>query len=191
MHQFDTQEYINNLQSILSEYDWQPVDILADKIFDAWMSGSQVFLCGNGGSAANAIHLANDLIYGVSKSDGIGVRVHALTSNQAVMTCLANDISYDDVFSQQLKVLGNKGDILIIFSGSGNSPNIVKAAEVAKEMGIFSSAVLGYKGGKCKSVVDLPIHFNIDDMQISEDCQQITGHILMRNLSARKISEEE
>lgn len=185
LNKFSVKEYVQNLSGLLSEYDWSSVEALADRIHQAWKAGSQVFLCGNGGSAANAIHLANDLIYGVSKSDGIGLRVHALSSNPAVLTCLANDISYDDIYSQQLKVLGNKDDILILFSGSGNSPNILKAAQTAKTMGIYTSAFLGYSGGQCKSMVDLPIHFEIHDMQISEDCQQIAGHIIMRMLSDR------
>jgi len=184
-NKFNIREYIHNLSELVNQYDWRSLEILTEKIHENWNSGAQVFLCGNGGSAANAIHLANDLIYAVSKKDGMGLRVNALCANQAVMTCLANDISYDEIYSQQLKVLGNKGDILIVFSGSGNSPNIIKAVETAKSMGIFTSAFLGYSGGKCKAMVDLPVHFEINDMQIAEDCQQIAGHIIMRILGSR------
>ena len=102
------------------------------------------------------------------------------------MTCLANDEGYEQVFSLQLAVLAQKGDVLIAFSGSGNSPNIVKALEEAKTIGMTSYAVLGYSGGKAKALADVPIHVAIDDMQISEDAQTIIGHMLMQWLSAQR-----
>jgi D-sedoheptulose 7-phosphate isomerase len=103
-----------------------------------------------------------------------------------VITCLANDEGYDQVFSLQLAVLARKGDVLIALSGSGNSPNIVRALEKARAIGMTSYAVLGYSGGKAKSLADIPIHFQIDDMQISEDAQTIVGHMLMQWLYAQR-----
>ena len=176
-------DYNQLLAKTLEETNYETVAVLAKRLQSNWKSGNQVFLCGNGGSAANAIHLANDLIYGVDKKKGIGLRVNALPSNQAVNTCLANDEGYDSIFSLQLKVLGNQGDTLIVFSGSGNSPNIVKAIETAKEMGIESYAVLGFSGGKAKELADHVLHYAINNMQIAEDLQQIVGHMLMRWLS--------
>ena len=175
-------EYADRLQNIMENYSWDNVEKLAERMDEAWKNNQQIFLCGNGGSAGNAIHLANDFIYGVAKGKGPGMRIHALPANQAVMTCLANDESYAEVFSQQLAALGNSGDILIVLSGSGNSPNVVRALEKAKEMGMYTSAILGYSGGKCLELADLPIHFAIDDMQISEDLQQIVGHMIMRKI---------
>ena len=101
---------------------------------DCWTKRRQVFLCGNGGSAGNAIHLANDLLYGVAKKSGGGLRVHALAANPAVITCLANDIGYEEIYAEQLAVHGQPGDLLIALSGSGNSPNIVKAVARAKAL---------------------------------------------------------
>lgn len=176
--------YAARLQSILQTYDWTPVEKLAKALQEAWKNKNHVYICGNGGSAGNAIHLANDYLYGISKSDGIGLKVTALPANSAVLTCLANDISYADIYSQQLSVLGNKNDILIVFSGSGNSPNIVKALERGKELGMKTFAVLGYKGGKCLELAEVPIHFQVMDMQISEDLQLIVGHMLMQWLCA-------
>ena len=117
------------------------------------------FSAGNGGSGGNANHLANDFLYALSKTPGSGLRVHSLSANPSVITCLANDEGYDQVFSLQLAVLARKGDVLIAFSGSGNSPNIVKALEEAKTIGMTSYAVLGYSGGKAKALADVPIHF--------------------------------
>lgn len=109
----------------MAYFDWSPVEKLARAMRFAWKDGRHLYICGNGGSAANAIHLANDYLYGISKEDGFGMRVTALTANPSVLTCLANDIAYDQIFSAQLKVLANPGDLLLVLSGSGNSPNIV------------------------------------------------------------------
>ena len=140
----------------------------------------QVFICGNGGSAGNAIHLANDFIYGIAKRPGGGLRVNALAANPAIITCLANDIGYESVYSEHLSVMANPHDVLIVLSGSGNSPNIVAALEQARAMNVKSYAILGFSGGRCKQLADIPIHFPIDDMQVSEDLQLIVGHMIMQ-----------
>ena len=178
--------YQDTLIAALRAHDWSDVGKLADTLTRSWAEGRQVFLCGNGGSAANAIHLANDLLYGVDKPAGRGLRVTALSANPAVMTCLANDVSYADVFSQQLAVLARAGDVLIVLSGSGNSPNIVRALEKARELAMTSFAILGYSGGKSLALADHPIHFSVDDMQVAEDLQMIVGHMVMQSLHARR-----
>jgi len=106
--------------------------------------------------------------------------VHALPANTAVLTCLANDEGYDSIFSLQLAVQARAGDLLIALSGSGNSPNILKALEQAKKMQVRTFAVLGYSGGKAKAMADVPIHFAVDDMQIAEDMQLVVGHMIMQ-----------
>lgn len=180
------QDYSRRLGALLADFDWSPVGELADDLLECCKNGNQVFIAGNGGSAGNAIHLANDFLYGVSKTAGKGLRVTALPANAAVLTCLANDEGYDQIFSLQLGILANPGDVLIVFSGSGNSPNILAALNEAKSMGVKSYAVLGYSGGKAKDLADVPIHFAIDDMQISEDTQLIIGHMLMQWLYANR-----
>ena len=177
-------DYSGRLQKVLQGVSWQNVEYLAHELLECWKTGRQLFLCGNGGSAGNAIHLANDFLYGVSKTCGSGLRVTALPANASVLTCLGNDCGYDQIFSMQLAVQARKGDVLIALSGSGNSPNIVKALEQAKAMGVKSYAILGYSGGKAKNLADVAIHFAVDDMQISEDMQLIIGHMLMQWLYA-------
>jgi D-sedoheptulose 7-phosphate isomerase len=172
--------YSKKLQEVLQKSDWSPIEELANDIQNCWNDGRRLFLCGNGGSAGNAIHLANDFIYGIAKKTGGGLRAISLSDNTAVITCLANDIGYDHIYSEQLAVQAEKGDLLIALSGSGNSPNILRAVEQAKKMQVKSFAVLGYSGGKCKEIVDVPIHFPINDMQIAEDLQIIVGHMLMQ-----------
>ena len=178
--------YQETLISALRAHEWSDVGKLASVLAECWADGRQVFLCGNGGSAANAIHLANDFLYGVDKPVGRGLRVTALSANPAVLTCLANDISYADVFSQQLTALAHADDVLIALSGSGNSPNIVRALEKAREIGLTSFAILGYSGGKSLALADYPIHFNVDDMQVAEDLQMIVGHMVMQHLCTRR-----
>jgi D-sedoheptulose 7-phosphate isomerase len=162
----------------------QQIPILAAALRDAWKAQRNIFLCGNGGSAGNAIHMANDFIYGAGTRYGIGMRVEALSANSAVITCLANDLGYDHIFAEQLRVKGNHGDVLIVLSGSGNSPNVVQALQTANSLGMTTFAVLGFSGGKCKELAQHPLHFPMDDMQIAEDIQLIIGHICMQWLCA-------
>ena len=173
-------EYSSRLKAVLSVSDWSPVAQLANDLQFCLKENRRLFICGNGGSAGNAIHLANDFLYGVAKITGGGLKVLSLSDNAAVITCLANDLGYDQIFSEQLAVQGQKGDLLITLSGSGNSPNIIRVIEQAKAMSIKSYAILGFDGGKCKKLADVPIHFPVNDMQIAEDLQVIVGHMLMQ-----------
>lgn len=173
-------DYSTRLQRVLVQADWSGVAQLAQAMQDCWAHGRRVFFCGNGGSAGNAIHLANDFVYGIAKRTGGGMRVNALSANAAVITCLANDVGYDHIYSEQLAVQAQAGDLLIVLSGSGNSPNILRALEQAKVMGVKSCAILGYSGGKAKGMADMPLHFPVNDMQIAEDLQLVVGHMIMQ-----------
>jgi D-sedoheptulose 7-phosphate isomerase len=172
--------YADRLNGVLAGFDWSPVAALAEDLRDCCRTGRQLFLAGNGGSAGNAIHLANDFLYGISKIPGAGLRVHALPANPSVLTCLANDEGYDRIFSLQLAVQARPGDVLIVLSGSGNSPNVLRALDEARRIGMRSYAILGFTGGKAKALADTAIHFPVDDMQIAEDTQLIVGHMIMQ-----------
>jgi D-sedoheptulose 7-phosphate isomerase len=176
--------YADRLTKVISTYNWTSVSYLADDLIDCWVKKKTLYICGNGGSAGNAIHLANDFIYGIAKKTGGGIRVQALPANSAILTCLGNDVGFDLIFSEQLAVLAQEGDLLLALSGSGNSPNIINAIKQATKIGMKTYAILGYSGGACKSLVDCPIHFPVDDMQISEDLQLIVGHMLMQRLAS-------
>jgi D-sedoheptulose 7-phosphate isomerase len=173
-------DYSRRLQTVLQTADWSPVGSLCEELLDCWRTGRRVFLCGNGGSAGNAIHLANDFLYGISKTRGSGLKVSALPANTSVITSLANDEGYDQIFSLQLSVQAQPNDVLIALSGSGNSPNIIKALEQAQQMDLRTYAILGYSGGQAKELAEVPIHFAVDDMQISEDMQVVVGHMIMQ-----------
>jgi D-sedoheptulose 7-phosphate isomerase len=172
--------YVEKLTGTLRSGAMQDVPVLAAALRAAWASGRSVYLCGNGGSAGNAIHLANDLLFGVARKKRGGMRVEALSANPSVLTCLANDLGYDQIFAHQIEVKGDVDDVLIVLSGSGNSPNVVKALETANAKGMKTFAVLGYSGGRCKEVAQHAIHFAVDDMQIAEDMQLVVGHMCMQ-----------
>lgn len=142
----------------------------------------QVFLAGNGGSAANANHWATDLIYGVGLGGKGTFRVHSLSSNSSVMTCLGNDAGYENVFSRQLEALGQAGDLVLVFSGSGKSPNILRLLESARRMKVTSVSFLGFDGGQAKALSDHCLHFPIHDMQVVEDLHMVAGHLCMKAL---------
>lgn len=174
--------YVNLIGSSFNSEIIVKIEELTSALLDAWRTGKNTFICGNGGSAGNAIHLANDFNYGIDKGRGIGLKIEALPANSSVMTCIANDEGYDKVFSQQLKVKANADDVLIILSGSGNSPNILRALEYGNEIGMKTFAILGFSGGEAKCIAQHPIHFAVNDMQVSEDLQVIVGHIIMQAL---------
>lgn len=179
----DFSDYAIRLAAILTGHCWKQVAKLANALAEASHYGRQVLICGNGGSAANAIHWANDLFYVNAKAGGKGIRIIALPANQSVMTCLANDMSYEEVFSTQVSTFGRARDLLIVLSGSGNSPNVVRALQAAKAIGMKSFSLTGFTGGECRKLADVAVHFPVNDMQIAEDLQIVVCHMLAQNLS--------
>ena len=170
--------YINKLNDCFDEDFISSIYKLNLQLKEAWINKKNIFICGNGGSGANANHIANDLLYGVAynRETGkykLGMRVESLVSNSGVITCLANDIDYENVFSKQIEIKGDLDDLLIVLSGSGNSPNIIKALEVANHKGLKTFAIVGFDGGKCKKIAHSNIHCSINDMEIAEDIQMI------------------
>jgi len=177
-----TNNYVASLNQVLKTLDTQLVQRLVVRMLALKKENNTLFICGNGGSAANAIHLANDFTFGIHPK-GNALNVEALAANSSILTCIGNDIGYEHIFSHQLKVKARSGDMLIVLSGSGNSANIVEVLAHAKQKGIDSVAIVGYDGGKAKALADMVFHFDINDMQISEDTQVVLGHILMKALN--------
>ena len=175
--------YLNSLNHAFQQVDSDSVERLVAALDSVRSRGSQVFLFGNGGSAANANHWANDLIYGAGKNGRGGVRAHSLAANVSVITCLANDTGYENIFSTQLRVLASPGDIAIALSGSGNSPNILRALEECKKLGVETWALVGFDGGQALQLADNALHFPLDDMQVAEDLQMLVCHQVTKALS--------
>lgn len=182
--------YAATLTDVMASVDWSEINELAVAIEQCWQRKSQVFICGNGGSAANATHIANDLLYGIGGPGRPGARVEALSANSAVITCLANDLGYDEIYAQQVRVKAQPGDLLLVLSGSGNSSNLVKALRAAKLLDVKTYAILGYDGGQCKELADVAIHSPINDMQISEDLQMIFAHMITQFLKQKSSQSE-
>jgi D-sedoheptulose 7-phosphate isomerase len=166
----------------LREFDWTIVEDLAADLLSVWQSRSNVWICGNGGSAANAVHWANDFLYPVAKRASHGIRIHALSANPSVLTCLGNDLGYDEIFGYQLSTLAGPGDMLIALSGSGSSANILKALATARTLGVKTYAIVGFDGGEAKTLADRHIHFEVDSMQLAEDFQMVVCHALVQTL---------
>lgn len=143
------------------------------KLADAVKAAKRVFICGNGGSAANAIHIANDLV-------SVGIKAQALTGDVATLTAIANDFGYEHVFSRQIAVLGEAGDLLIALSGSGRSPNIIAALNAARAKGMVTWAIVGRERDTPAALAADKSLANGDDMQDAEQAQLYLGHKIMR-----------
>lgn len=173
-------DYLDGLSKALANLDLESVKGCRDLLASARESGQQVFVCGNGGSAATASHLANDLGKGASygRPDDRRFRVIALTDNIPWITALANDVSYDSVFSEQLQNLGQPGDLLIAISGSGNSRNVLNAVEVARAKQMTTIGWTGFGGGELAGAVDLPVVVDSHHMGRVEDAHMVITHLM-------------
>lgn len=179
-------ELINQLKSIKKE----DLDNAFKHIKNTSNNGGRIYICGNGGSAANAAHIANDIHYAWNNNHSERkYDVECLTCNVSILTCLGNDIGYENIFSHQIDHKGKKNDLLIVLSGSGNSENIVRAVEKAKAKGIYTIGLLGMTGGKCLSTVDSGVYFKDATMQHSEDLQIVVGHYWSNKACAKDINE--
>lgn len=149
----------------------------ADACGDAVRNGHKLLFCGNGGSAADAQHLAAELV-GRLVRDRRALAAIALTTDSSALTCIANDFGYDEVFARQVEGLGRNGDVLIAISTSGNSPNVIRAVEVAKPMGITTVGLLGRNGGQLGGLVDLPLVVAADETARIQEAHIFLGHVL-------------
>ncbi len=182
-----TQKIIDNykynyLQAINTKIEKKIISF-AKLVEKYWKKNNTIYFVGNGGSGANAQHIANDFLFGAGKSNKKGIKVEALVSNTSIITCLANDINYESIFSEQLRIKANKNDLLVVLSGSGNSKNIIEVIKQAKKMEIKTFGIIGYDGGKAKKILDEHIHFELDDMQVVEDLQMFVCHVCCKWLS--------
>ncbi|MCH7554229.1 MAG: SIS domain-containing protein [Chloroflexi bacterium] len=172
-------DYVARLAAALNDMPFERIAQCWEMLESAYAGRKQVFLAGNGGSAATASHMANDLLKGIAHSGLPGMRAIALTDNIALITAIANDLSYDEVFAQQLIALGEPGDLLIVISGSGNSPNIVRAVQEAKRLGIATIGFLGMGGGPVGRMVDCPVVVPSDDYGPIEDAHMMLDHVTL------------
>lgn len=175
--------YIEDEMEVIRKLDIDSVNDIINEIIDSQNRGNNIYICGNGGSAATASHFCCDFNKGVSGESDKNTNFICLSDNISTMMAIANDISYDEIFSYQLRNRIKPGDLLFVISGSGNSKNIVRAMEVAKEKGNKIIGLCGYTGGKVKEMSDLCLHVNINNMQIVEDIHMFLDHCMMYVLS--------
>ncbi len=171
--------YLGYLTEVLKGIDRKEIGRFAETLLDARERGASVFFIGNGGSAATASHFANDIAVGTNSYDK-PFRAISLTDNQAIITAIGNDFGFDDIFSRQLQLLGKVGDIVVAISASGNSKNLLKAFEYAKENGIKTVAITAFTGGAMKEMADEGIHVPTGPKEYgpAEDAHMILDHLL-------------
>lgn len=175
----------------LDSVDEAEVSALIECLFDAYRRGAMVFVIGNGGSAANASHFAQDLAKGTSPSPDHERRIRALslTDNVAFFSALGNDEGYDSVFVQQLRTFARPGDLLVAISGSGNSPNVLRAVEYANANGLSTIGVTGFSGGALRAMVTLPVHVPLNDMCTAESIHSVLFHYVILELQKLMAAE--
>jgi D-sedoheptulose 7-phosphate isomerase len=171
--------YIKYLTKVLESISTEEISAFIDMILDARERNSVVYFIGNGGSAATASHFANDIAIG-TRTYKKPFRIVSLCDNQAVITAIANDDGYDKIFSQQLRVLLKKDDVVVAISASGNSPNLLKAMETAKQMEAITVGLTAFDGGKLKDMVDISVHVPTDKGEYgpAEDGHMVLDHLV-------------
>lgn len=176
------QDYISTLQLTMDQLPRQLIAQVIDLLQQARRKGSQVFILGNGGSASTASHFACDLAKNTRQEGLPHFRVIALTDNMAMFSALANDEGYENVFSEQLASLVRPGDIVIAISASGNSKNVIKAAEAAHRYNATVIGFTGFDGGCLRQLADIHIHVNSNIIEHVEDIHLILEHLIVKSI---------
>lgn len=174
--------YFTKLKQTIDKVSVQEIDSLMNLLMQSMEAGKTIFIMGNGGSSATASHFACDFNKGVSFGKENKFKMICLNDNIPSIMAYANDLSFNEIFVEQLKNYYNPGDVVIGISGSGNSPNVIKALEYANDHDGITVGLTGYDGGKLKLIAKNNIHIPINDMQISEDLHLIINHCMMQIL---------
>lgn len=181
------ENYLLELTGIINTIDAREFESLVVEINRAYEKQSNIFICGNGGSAATASHFACDINKGVSFGKEKRFRVICLNDSIPTIMAYSNDVSYASIFVEQLKNFINEGDLLIGISGSGNSENVLNAVRYANESGGKTFGICGYGGGRLKDAVQKSLVINSNDMQKVEDSHLIILHCLMQWFNAKQM----
>jgi len=184
-------DYLARLTVEISKIDRASVERWSDLIYQAWNQGRFVFVIGNGGAASTASHFAEDFGKSLLNSDELHddsakrLKVLSLTDNVGRITAIGNDLSFDEVFVQQLMNLASEGDVLIALSGSGNSTNILHTVEWANQNGLTTFGLTGYDGGKLRELQSDGIHIDVDDMGMAQSLHLCLFHWVLDDVHAR------
>mgnify|MGYP000024192816 CR=1 FL=1 len=186
----DIDDYTLLVRETIEKVDKNQLNEAMNAIFDAYERGARIYVCGNGGSASTASHMTNDFNKGICYDLEKKFDLVCLTDNIATIMAIANDDSYDKVFVKQIEGKIRKGDLFIGISGSGNSKNVIEAADYCKARGIEVLGISGYKGGKLYEKADYHMHCPIENMQVVEDVHMMFNHMMM-SIFGRKLREKE
>ena len=175
-----SKKYLSRLTSALDRIDYNVVGEIIEALEKSAADKSRIFIIGNGGSSATASHMVNDLGVGLKRREIINFDIASLNDNAPVVSAIANDVGYESIFSMQMKGLSSKNDIIIAISCSGDSPNIVKAVDYAKEIGCTIIGLSGFEGGYLRKVSDISFHVDAPegDYGLVEDVHMILDHII-------------
>lgn len=180
-------EYTNDIKRLCDALDPNEMDSVFESIETAYKSGKTIFIAGNGGSAATANHFSCDFSKNAVKDETKRARLITLSSNVEYITAIGNDISFESIFSEQLKNLMSDGDIIILISASGNSPDILNAAQYVKKRGGKVIAFTGFWGGKLKQIADICINVEIDSYEKIEDIHMMLTHMIVCHFKSLQI----
>ena len=183
----DIAKYLQAVQATINNLDPEVIASFATHLENAYNSNQSIYVIGNGGSAANASHFAQDLAKGIFFDAPVTKTMKAisLTDNIAHITAIANDTGYQNIFSAQLNTYANTGDVLVCISGSGNSENIVEAVKAAKQKNMFVIGVTGFDGGQLKSMANFSVHVPLHEMCTVESIHSIIFHLIVLELRER------
>jgi D-sedoheptulose 7-phosphate isomerase/D-glycero-D-manno-heptose 1,7-bisphosphate phosphatase len=165
-----------------------PVEQAAAILIEAYTRGACVYSCGNGGSASVANHLQCDHIKGVGNGTDLSPRVVSLCANVEILTAIANDVAYEEVFSYQLQSQSRPGDVLMVISSSGKSANIVRALTWAREHGLRTIALTGFDGGDARAIAEVAIHVDCNNYGVVEDTHQMIMHALAQYIRQSRMT---
>lgn len=162
----------------------------AETLLAAYEAGAMVYVCGNGGSAAISNHMICDHLKGTQTDSDLKPRVVSLSATIETMTAIANDISYDEIFVYQLRTLAKPGDVLVTISSSGDSENVVRACQWARENDVRTIAMTAFDGGRTRDLAEINLHVEADNYGVAEDTHQALMHILSQYLRQARMSED-
>jgi D-sedoheptulose 7-phosphate isomerase len=181
----DAASYIDRLTDALAALPLDTLEEFGETLYRAYRNDKQVFVLGNGGSASTASHMAADLAKNTIGPNMHRFRIMSLNDNTATLTALANDLGYENVFSEQLVSIVRPGDLVVVISGSGNSENVLRAMRLAREQCAEVAALLGFGGGAAAELADFPIIVASDNYGIVEDIHLVVNHILVEHFRQR------
>ena len=180
-------DYLGETRGVMARLDADLIDRISEQIWQAYEQERTVYLFGNGGSAALASHLACDLAKGTAANGRRRMRAVSLNDNLALLTALANDLEYDEIFAEQLHHI-EPGDVALAISSSGNSPNVVRGLKVAQQAGATTVAITGFKGGRVKSLCDICLVVPSDNVQYIEDSHLSVMHAIFSAVRQRMLN---